>query len=137
MTEDLQKKYLEYQFLQRVINQMHQKKAIIQNQINEFSGLMENLDNIKKSKKDSSMYAAIGSGVFVKAELKETNNVLVNIGSNVVIERSNEDSKKLVDNQLKELSNLSKKIDKEIESSIERSNVLEKELSELNDKKTE
>ena len=130
MAEDSQKTYLEYQFLQQAIAQMHQKKAIIQNQMSEFFGLMENLESLKNSKKDSQIYAAIGSGVFVRAELKEKDNVLVNIGSNVALERSVQDAKKLVANQLDELKSLLKQLDADIEENIRHTNFLGKKLSE-------
>lgn len=134
MDKNLQEKYLEYQVLQQTLNQLYQKKSIIQNQINEFSNLKDNLDSLKKSNKNSPMYAAFGSGVFAKAELKETDTVLVNIGSNIAIERSVEDSKKLVDAQVQELSSLLKQIDKNIEENIERTGVLGKKLSEAQNK---
>ena len=125
-----QEKYVEYQVLQQTIAQLYQKKGVVQKQIVEFTDLRDNLSNLQKSKIGSQMYSAVGAGVFVKAELKENDNVLVNVGSDVVIERSVDDSKKLVDNQIKELNGILKELDKNIEGSIERGNILNKELSE-------
>ncbi len=133
--QDLQSKYMEFQMLQQSIAQSQQKKVVIQNQIIEFSSLKESLENLQRSKKDSSMYSSLGAGVYVKAELKETEKVLVNIGSNIALERSVEESKKLVDKQVKELMNLQSKLDKELEEDIEKANLLNKELVESSSKK--
>tara|TARA_Y100000310_G_scaffold344870_1_gene460141 strand:- start:4999 stop:5448 length:450 start_codon:yes stop_codon:yes gene_type:complete len=136
MTEEIQlrEKYMELQMLEQSLNQLNQKKQTLENQMNEFEALKENLKDIKNSKKDSPMYSPLGSGVFIKSEIKDTDNVMVNVGSNVVIERTIEDSKGLVGEQIKELDKMLKQLEKEIKEGMKKSNKLGSELSELSQK---
>jgi prefoldin alpha subunit len=136
MTEEtqLKEKYLELQMLDQSLNQLNQKRQTLENQMNEFEALKESLKDIKNSKKDSPMHSPLGSGVFIKSEIKDTDNVLVNIGSNIVIERTIEDSTKLVEEQIKELDKMLKQLEKEMEEGVTKSNKLNSELAELSQK---
>jgi prefoldin alpha subunit len=97
----------------------------------EFNTLKESLDDLKNSKKDTKMFSPLGSGVFIKSEIKDTENVLVNIGSNVAIERPIPESKKLVENQIKELSTFLKTMESDLEEKMKQANKLNSELAEL------
>ena len=136
MTEEikLREKYMELQMFEQSLNHLQQKKQTLEHQMNEFEALKESLKDIKNSKKDSPMYSPLGSGVFIKSEIKDTDNVMVNVGSNVVIERTIEDSKGLVEEQIKELDNMIKQLVKEIKEGMTKSNKLGSELSELSQK---
>ncbi len=129
--EKLKEKYMEFQMLEQSLAQLNQRKATIENQINEFSALQESLDNLKNSENNSPMYSPLGSGVFIKSELKDTKNVLVNIGSNIAVERSIEESKKLVDKQMSELKEIISKLEKEINDGLKKGNELNTELAKL------
>ena len=136
MTEEnkLREKYMEFQMLEQSINQLHQKKQNLENQMNEFEALKESLKDIKNSKKDSPMYSPLGSGVFIKSEIKDTENVMVNIGSNIIVERTIEESKNLIGEQIKELGKMLMTLEKEIEEGMVKSNKLNSELAEISQK---
>ncbi|MBT3865970.1 prefoldin subunit alpha [Candidatus Woesearchaeota archaeon] len=130
----LKEKYMEFQMLEQSLAQLNQRKATIENQMNEFLALQESLDGLKKSENNSPMYSPLGSGVFIKSEVKDTKNVLVNIGSNIAIERSIEDSKKLIDKQMSELKDIISKLEKEISDGLQKGNELSAELASLSQK---
>ncbi len=130
----LKEKYAEFQMLEQSLAQLNQRKVAIENQMNEFISLQESLDSLKKSKKNSPMYSPLGSGVFIKSEIKDSQNVLVNIGSNIAIERSVEDSKELVENQMTELKGILIKLESEIGKGLKKGNELSTELAKLSQK---
>lgn len=127
----LKEKYMEFQMLEQSLAQLNQRKASMENQLNEFISLQESLDSLKDSKDNSPMFSPLGSGVFIKSELKDSNNVLVNIGSNIAIERSVEDSKELVEKQITELRGMLIKLESEIGKGLEKGNALSAELAKL------
>lgn len=130
----LKEKYTEFQMLEQTLSHMNQRKSTIENQLNEFLSLQESLDNLKESDNNSPMYSPLGSGVFIKSEVKDTNNVLVNIGSNIAVERSVEDSKKLIDKQTSELRKILSRLEKEINDGLKKGNELNSELAKLSKK---
>jgi len=130
----LKEKYMEFQMLEQSLAHLNQKKASIENQMNEFVSLQESLDSLKNSKDNSPMFSPLGSGVFIKSELKDSKNVLVNIGSNIAIERTVEDSKELVEKQMTELRGILIKLESEIGKGLEKGNALSAELAKLSQK---
>ena len=130
----LKEKYMEFQMLEQSLAHLNQKKASIENQMNEFVSLQESLDSLKNSKDHSPMFSPLGSGVFIKSELKDSKNVLVNIGSNIAIERTVEDSKELVEKQMTELRGILIKLESEIGKGLEKGNALSAELAKLSQK---
>ncbi len=125
----MQAKYMEFQMIQQSMQQLQQRKQIIENQMTEFTTLIETLDGLKGAKKASPIFAPLGSGVFAKATLEENDNVLVNIGSGIAIERDIATSKELVKKQLVELQDLAKQLDAEVKEGIEKGTKLSAELS--------
>ena len=136
MTDEtiLRNKYMEFQMLEQAINHLQQKKVTVEKQMVEFTSLKENLESILKTKVGSSMNTPIGSGIFLKSELKDNTSVLVNIGSNVVIEKPIKESSELVDKQLVELNKILTQLDGEIEESYQKLNTLNNELAEFSTK---
>jgi len=130
----LKEKHMEFQMLEQSLAHLNQKKASIENQMNEFVSLQESLDSLKNSKDNSPMFSPLGSGVFIKSELKDSKNVLVNIGSNIAIERTVEDSKELVEKQMTELRGILIKLESEIGKGLEKGNALSAELAKLSQK---
>ncbi|MBT6402632.1 prefoldin subunit alpha [Candidatus Woesearchaeota archaeon] len=120
--------------LEQSLAHLNQKKASIENQMNEFVSLQESLDSLKNSKDNSPMFSPLGSGVFIKSELKDSKNVLVNIGSNIAIERTVDDSKELVEKQMTELRGILIKLESEIGKGLEKGNALSAELAKLSQK---
>ena len=63
----------------------------------------ETLENLKRADKDSEILVPIGADSFVSARLSDTENVLVGIGSGVIVKKPVEDSKKLIEKTAKNL----------------------------------
>jgi prefoldin alpha subunit len=132
--QGMNEKYMQFQFLEQELKQLQQKKQVIENQLVEFTNLGDNLREIKNFKEGSNMQTPIGSGIFLKSELKDKSNVLVNIGSNLVIERSIDEARETVKKQSEELKDIQEKIDKELAQKIEITSALHQEITELTKK---
>ena len=90
------------------------------------SGLMEieylkgNLDELKSAKENSEIFAPVSNGIFVKARLEKNNKLLVNVGNNIVVEKSVDDTKKLLDERIKEMSEMRDKMVEQMQKIEER-----------------
>ena len=70
----------------------------------EIEYLKSSLDELKSSKKGSDIFAPMSSGIFVKAKLEENEKLLVNVGNNVVVEKTANETKSLLDERISEMN---------------------------------
>ena len=81
--------------------QAQQHLQMIEEQIKELDDFKSHLDSIK-NKKDTEMLAGLGKGVFVKTDLK-SDQLYVNVGSGVVVQKTPDQAKTTIDSQIKQL----------------------------------
>src|SRR3989344_6425049 len=112
--EDKQKKskelYLEFQMLDQHIRQLHKQLEAVTQQLVEFTVTSSNLDEFKKISAGTDIFAPLSSGIFAKASIKDTSDLLVNIGANVVVKKDIDSTKKLIQNQAEEIKKIQKQL---------------------------
>ncbi|HIP89967.1 MAG TPA: prefoldin subunit alpha [Candidatus Nanopusillus sp.] len=79
--------------------------------IAEFELLKEGLKELKTGE----TYINFGGMLFLKAKILDVNNILVNIGNNIFIEKSRDDIIKILEDNIKNLENLKKDLESQIE----------------------
>ncbi len=129
--KELNEKYFELQILEQQLKQVNQQLLGLDNQLLELQRIKDNLDDIASTKKDTEMLVALGGGVFSKAELKDSNKVLMNVGSNVVIEKDIASSKEVVDHQIGQINEVIKQLEQEFQILAMNSQVLQQELQKI------
>lgn len=114
MAEDKQKKaqeiYAEYQAMEQHIKQLQKQLEALTSQIMEMSGTSRNLEDFEKTQLGTEIFVPISSGVFAKASLKDTSELLVNVGANVVVKKDIRSAKKLINGQVEEMKKLHKRM---------------------------
>lgn len=130
MNEDLQRKYFEFQLFDQQLKQFQQQIQILRQQFNELNNLDEHLNEIEKIKEGSKIMAPLGAGVFVKAELKDNKNVLMNVGAKTLSVKSIKEAKEIVGIQLKELNKVIKEMEDEMEKLATKCDNLQLEIQE-------
>ncbi len=99
----LQEKYMEYQVLEQQMKQVEEQNQTLQKQIEDLNGIKEAIESMEKTKIGSELFVPISAGIFIKAEIKQNNELLVNVGDNVVVPKSIKDAITLVEKQEKEI----------------------------------
>lgn len=99
----LQEKYMEYQVVEQQVKQVEEQNQTLQKQIEDLNGIKEAIESMEKTKKGSELFVPISAGIFIKAEMKENSELLVNVGDNVVVPKSIKDAIKLVEKQEQEI----------------------------------
>lgn len=103
---------------------MQQQVAEIEDQIAQIDAkkmeLQIVMDSIKdlKERSNSDLLVPIGSGVLAKAELRDGGNFLINVGANVIVEKSAQESRDVVIIQMGELDKARDMFMKELEKLI-------------------
>ena len=89
-----------------ILRQLEKLKREIQERDKEKSRLnylQNSVDDLKKGLKDNEVLSQFGEGIFIKTKLKDIKSFVVNVGSNVFIEKDKEGLKESL-NKLKEKS---------------------------------
>jgi len=109
--EQKQQHYLQFQMLQQQIEQVSQQLEAINQALQEIDISQEALKQLESTKLDTDILATICPGIFVKAQLKENQNLIVNIGSNTTVEKTVLQVISLLEEQQQEMQSQATKAD--------------------------
>ena len=102
--EEAREAYFEMQAIEQQMKQLSQQIMILENQLNEFQNSIEAIGSLK-SGKGGEVFVPISSGIYTKAELKNSNDFIVNVGANVAVEKSGEAVVEILRKQVEEMNN--------------------------------
>ncbi|MAH33559.1 prefoldin subunit alpha [archaeon] len=129
--EQLQKLYLEFQMLDQHIKQLEKQNTVLNSQMTELIITNQGLEDMKKVKKDTEILVPLSSGIYAKAELKDSNNFIVNVGSNLTIVKDLTSTKKLIETQVDELKKLQENTITELQKYTTKAAMLETEINKI------
>ncbi len=112
--EDEKRAMFENEILKAHMNELEKQLSEIESKRAELEYIKDGLENLK-GQKGKDMLLPFGTGVLVKGKILDDKKVLVNIGSNVIVEKTIDEAKEIIDAQIKELEAVKKLIDKEIQ----------------------
>ena len=126
--QKLQEKYMEFQMLQQQMEQVSKYLEELDGKVHEF---MQTRTNLKKMAEMplSEAFVSLAPGIFAQAEMKENQKFIVNVGANVLVEKSVPQISEMLDRQIKEISQVQIQMDQNLQSLNTRINELVKELS--------
>jgi len=104
--EEIQQKYIEMQFLMQHMQQLQQQSQMIEQQFLELKAVDESLNSLTNSKEDTKSFSLIGAGIFAESQIKNTQNILMNVGSKVVLRKTIPEAKELLKKQMQELEKI-------------------------------
>src|SRR3989338_10191476 len=111
----LQEKYMEYQVLEQQVKQVEEQNQTLQKQIEDLNSIKEAIESMEKTKIGSELFVPISAGIFVKAEIKENTELLVNVGDNVVVPKTTKDAEALVKKQHDEIKKYQERVKQNFE----------------------
>ena len=127
----IQEKYLELKFLEQKINQVNEQILELEKQSLTFNLLSENLEDIQKTKTGEKIFVPLGSGLFMKSQLKDNKEVLINIGSDVLIKKDISEARVFIKEQIDQIESTINIIDKTLQKLVLEGQKLQSELKEL------
>ena len=131
--QEAQRSYMELQMIDQQLKAIHRQKQEIDSNIVTIRNIISSLDELKEVKKGSDILAPIANGIFVKAKIEDPDDLLVNIGSEVISARSIEEAKDLLKKQTEELADVSKALEDNISEIVAKAQDIEKKLKEMKD----
>ena len=127
----LQELYIEFSTLDHNIKQMHKQMQVLEAQLAELIMGMQSMDELKKVKAGTEILVPISSGVYAKAELKDNENLIVNVGAQITVKKDIIDTKKIIEKQIEEMKKLQKQTVEELQHLATQAALIEKEMNKL------
>ena len=86
--DEIKEKYLEFQTVQEQLQQLTEHVQQMNQQAAELEISINAIKELEKTPLNNEFLAPIANGIFVKGELKENSKLIINVGSNVTVERA-------------------------------------------------
>ena len=107
--EELQKKVLQFQFMENNLKTLQERAQLVTQRMDEIQRTMIALEDLDKTKPNKALIP-IGSGNFVQGSIENTEEVLVNVGSGIIVRKKKQESKKMLEEQIKEFEKVLQQI---------------------------
>lgn len=125
-----QQKYIELQMLMHQLQQLNQQAQAIEGQFFELKQIEDNLKNLEKTKSNTESFSLIGAGIFAESEIKDTKNVLMNVGSQVAVKKPISEAINITQHQQKEVENILINLDNQIKQTTEKAQEIELQIQQ-------
>lgn len=129
--KELQRKYLQLQLYKHQLNTLVEQRNSIEFRVEELKMTIHALEGLEKIKKGDEIWSSVGSSAFVISDIKDTDNVLINIGAGVVIKNTRKRSAEILQSRLNELEEVNMSLMAEIIKYSEEISRLEPEVQRL------
>ena len=110
--EELQSLMIEAEQYKRRMDSIRAQMQIFDTSAEELHNSMSALTALEENKAGTGILVSIGSGSFIRAQLKDPEKVIVGVGSSLSMEKSIPDAKKFLEERLKEVSEAQEKMRK-------------------------
>ncbi|MFH1182314.1 MAG: prefoldin subunit alpha [Candidatus Woesearchaeota archaeon] len=129
--DQLKEKYLALQMLAGKMKQIEAQVQAVSERLAQIREVEDSLDELKAAKAGSEALVPVSEGIFVKAAIKDTASLIVNVGSGVCVEKTPEQTKELLNQRVSELAAHRTQLIAELEMQAMQADKLETELSKL------
>ncbi len=123
-----QELYMQFQMLDQHIKQLQRQLEVVTNQLIELSVTSSSLDDFKNIASGKEIFVPLSSGIFAKASISDTSELLVNVGANVAVKKDVASTKSLIQNQMEEIKKIQKQMIDELEKMTSHAAQLEMQL---------
>lgn len=114
--QEMQSKLMELEILKQQLGQLDQQKLQFNAKKMDIEAAIQTLGDLGKSEGSIDAFVPIGSGIFSRVTLNDTDTVVVNVGANIAIEKPVKDAKSLMDEMVVGYEKMSVELDKDIQT---------------------
>lgn len=133
--KSLEEKYIMLQLIDAQIREIEKELSALETRNAELIKLKDSLDSLGNVKKGAKAYSPLGLGIYTESSIANTKEVLVNVGSNIIIKKDLGSAKELLDKQLKQSEEVILKLAQNVQTLASRAHELEHEIKDLAVKK--
>lgn len=113
------------------MQQIQQQAEALEEQANNLDETIANLGEISTVKAGTDILVPVANGIFVKATIQNTNELLVNVGAHVNLQKNVTDVQQLVSKQANEIRHVQSQLADQLKTLVEHAQKTEAELQQL------
>ena len=102
------------------IEQMQKIIESINSQLNEVAHTIEALMELKSLNNNAEILFPVANGIFVKGTISDTQNLSINVGNNVVVEKTINQSIEMMQKQFSEINDYKKQLEKQLDDMLKK-----------------
>ena len=129
--EKAQQMYSELQMIAGHMKQLQEQLEALEGQVLDNNKTQTNLEEIKNVEENTDIFAPVAAGIFIKAQIKDTKNVIVNVGGNTMVPKTTDAAKALLTEQLSEIRKVQHEITEQMAKLTKEAQVKEAQLVDL------
>ncbi len=127
---ELQQKYVALQLIEAQIKELQEELERLEQRNQELMRLGHSLGEFSSGKPGRAL-ASVGMGIYAESELKNAKEVLVNVGSGVLVKKPVSETKDLIQKQIDASAEILEKLTQNLQLLVRRANELQGDLQEL------
>ncbi len=129
--ERLQKKFMEFQVVEQQVKQLENAMQNLDTQLVEVKGMQKAVQEMGSIEAHSETFFPVANGIFAKGKITDTKELLVNVGSNVIVNKSVKETLGLLEKQAAELEGMRQQFIAELERNASKMRSMETELQKM------
>jgi prefoldin alpha subunit len=129
--QEATKLYLELQMFGQKMQQLQEQLQQLEQQVASVNDTSQSLDELGEVKEGAEILVPVANGIFVKACITNTQELLVNVGSHVNVPKTIPDVKRLMNQQNEEVRKLQGQLAGQLQELAEQAQKKEHELHAL------
>lgn len=130
-SEEAQSKIFEFENLRERVESLARTKEIIQSEIDEIEQTKETFEEIKKLEEGNRIFFPLGSGSYGIGEIENTDEVLVNVGSNAIIKEKISKATDILEAKEEEFRSQTSRLDDTLNKAYKRLQKLQTEIQKM------
>lgn len=131
MDKEMQKRYLELQLIDHQIKQLQKQIEMIESQLVELESVSQSLGELGNVDVGTEMFVPISGGVFVKAELKDNKELIVNVGAGTAVKKTIPETLKMITDQANEIVRAREELLLQLQSIVSKARKIQEELEKM------
>jgi len=127
--EEVREAYFELRVIDEQMKQLQHQIAQLESQISEFETALSSLKELE-GKDEEEAFVPVSSGIYAKARISDTKKFIVSIGAGVAVEKSPDETAKIIEKQLAEMRQYREQMIKGLQLLGARAEEIEKKVAE-------
>ncbi len=124
-----QEQMMEYRVLAEQIQQVQQHLSALEQHVQQLQSVQHALTQLSTMSTPRETFIPVGAGIFFNGSIHNTQEVLLNVGSNICVKKSVPDALQTIDKQLMEVQGVMDHFEQEMQKGMQRVEELKQELS--------
>ncbi len=124
-----QEQMMEYRVLAEQIQQVQQHLATLEQHVQQLQSVQQALTQLSTMSAPRETFVPVGAGIFFTGTIQNTQEVLLNVGSNICVKKPVQEAVQTIDKQLMEVQGVIDHFEQELQKGMQRVEELKHELS--------